>query len=64
MISQENAEETLQAQLIGSTSLLTAMLIALMETQVEMGDTDKANATLMSIVEENMNGTRPKNTAE
>lgn len=41
-----------------------AMLITLMETQVEMGDTPKANATLMSIVEENMNGTRPKNTSE
>ena len=41
-----------------------AMLITLMETQAAMGHDDEAQATLMSMIEENMNGTRSKNTTE
>jgi hypothetical protein len=41
-----------------------AMLITLMETQAAMGRNDAAQATLMSMIEENMNGTRSKNTTE
>ncbi len=53
-----------QNQMKWQRACRNAMLMTLMETQVEMGNIPDANTTLMSIIEENMNGSRSKNTTE